>query len=73
MGLREKRYGPLSTMVVVAESILGLAPGADCLDDLGAETRERQKAADLCWFEALLAARVLRETTSPAISCCIHL
>jgi hypothetical protein len=32
--------------------ISGLALGENRLNDVGAETRERQDSADLCWIEA---------------------
>jgi hypothetical protein len=45
--------------------ICGLAPCEDRLDDVGAETGERQKAADLCWIEAIIGCQGFERNDLP--------
>ena len=55
LGPFERQFGqPLQAL---NGEICGLVPGEDRLDDVGAETGERQKAADLCWIDAIIACQ----------------
>jgi hypothetical protein len=63
LGPFERQVG--QSLQALNGEIGGLASGEDRLNDVGAETGERQKSADLCWIEVFISGETFQRNDLP--------